>query len=462
MDVVTKARPVVLVSILVFALSLAFCYATGVRKLTAPTPEGASPPGYDFGWMYAAGHCWLEGKNPYRGATFAPVLRRTVPENVVRTYSPVEIQTGTAYPPTGLPAFAVAALFPWKSALMFWWTLITAGVCTILFAAMDMIVPHWRIENKLLFVAAMLQSRIIHLNSYRGQASIPAFALVILGVWLIHRRKPVAGGVSLAASMLKFPLTLPVVAFYLLRREYRAVATTMIATCALLVVCLAPVGGLAALRSYSVTTKHFFARGSVNDTSASNPAHTGIDNVDVLLYNLAGNHDRVVLALRLALLVGLAIALLRPAIRSREDTPGFWLTWCAWNLTGYLFLYHRPYDGMVLWPVMITLMECYRTRSGPRALSAAGVTLLAVPIFVLSIQSVDIASNRLLAHAGPLAVLAPARVWLLCAVLAALVRLRYSGARMDAPVDLPARAIVAGRTESQIETSESGLESTAS
>ncbi len=180
----------------------------------------------DFSWLWAAGHMWARGGNPYDYEAFRPVLMEVVGPHLGNAF---------VYPPQlalfamhwGLVPFGVGT---WlltveniaAAGLLMW------GVYTMLRNPVESgrirsnpVEPWYALSAAALVIVCPIAAHVTAM----GQSSLLVAAAVIWGWILIHRDRPVVGGVLLALAAVKpMFLILPVI-WLVMQRRWVAVAS---------------------------------------------------------------------------------------------------------------------------------------------------------------------------------------------------------------------------------------------
>ena len=218
-------------------LLLAFAVLWHVLAALSPgwvqTAEKANN-GRDFASFYYAVHAAAAGADPYDKRMLAKAARQQGQRRAVHPYF---------YPPPFLLAMAWALPLDLHSAFRVWfWLDELAGLAAML-ALWGWWREHGREEVAVLVALAFALMTAVPNNHIMGQMNLPSMALAISGLWLTDRGRPAPGGMLLgAACMWKMSPAL-LVAWWLLRREWVAVAWAC-ATAALLTVAALPLVGL--------------------------------------------------------------------------------------------------------------------------------------------------------------------------------------------------------------------------
>ena len=395
-------------------------------------------PGLDFAWMYPAGQCWRQGLNPYDGPTYKAAIHRYAPAPLADGLSDNETTAGLIYPPNSLPVFGALSFLTWNQALLLWCIVQLLSAYAIIILSIACIAPHWRPESKLLFIGLLAQSRLIPFVVYEAQTTFLVFACILLMLWLMARSKRGLAGLALGFSFLKFTFPLPMIAFYALRREVKPIVAGLAVVGLLTLIGLAPVGGMRALGSYKQAVHNWFQPGHANDTSPSNLEHRyDIDNVDLILYNTFGNHAALISLLHVVVLFGVGFCILRSGARQASDLRATWLTWAAYTLFFHLFFYHRNYDAVIVFPILVLLLDCWRTGYVSRRASGAGIALCVFVVTLLPLKGLRWSLPYFLDAHTLLRPFAPVEVWTLSILLALVVWMRWQAGQAPEEVASP-------------------------
>lgn len=345
---------------------------------------------FDLQVFYVAGELWRDGLDPYDGELFAdrlrPLLARPLPD--------VWLESSFLYPPQAAAMFGLLARLPMQTAHLLVLAVnlvaVVAAVVLLILILGEEIEPG-PVEVAILACLALTAfgPRSLANSQWAPLAACFGFASILAE----RRGRPVLAGLLLAGMSLK-PSFLPFFgAFFLLRRAWTAffvaVGATLLVTFLPLVLTGRPV-----LPAIMGLRANFALQGAPGGINAPGPAEpywkrvTMIDLAPVGLQLTAGN------ALPLRLFVaalGLVVALTVWRSRAR---PGTALADLALlSACGMLAVYHRRYDGFLLFPAVAWLL--LRARQQPKArwwwtgTAAAVVAVLVVvePRFVTLSQT---------------------------------------------------------------------------
>lgn len=227
----------------------ALLIATGVAGVGRPHGYWAS--GWDMHFLYAAGHTWLSGRNPYDLETltaFAAGIDKVYPAHLAKS--------GFAYMPQSFPLCAALAALPLAGATVLMTLLNLASVGVVIWgclrlatrAAPDHAQGHASSSRPWVFVApAVLASPFTAQVLWLGQTSLLTTALVI-AAWITARQgNDARGGVLLALASSKIQLALLPAVWLALERRARLTLAALAAAVAMLAVPLVASGGPLAL-----------------------------------------------------------------------------------------------------------------------------------------------------------------------------------------------------------------------
>jgi hypothetical protein len=246
------------------------------------------------------------------------------------------------YPPAAIPACVLLSRFPWVVALVLWKLLnlaILVGCVLLTFR----IFLNLRLAGDAQYLAWSLVVAFSPTVSVLlvGQSSLFVLYAGLLSLVLAEQRRPGAAGASLAFSLIKPHLVLPLVGFLLVNRHYRVVLVAGIATAVLTLAGLylghdSLEGYLYALRRYAAWN------------SPDNPRLVGLPNLITGVLGLpASVGSLVAVCVGLALLAWiLAQARTRPQKDANELLP-------AMLVVSVLSFGAHSYDLVFLIPVCV-------------------------------------------------------------------------------------------------------------
>lgn len=200
-------RPLALFAL--FVLALGVC-AHGAIMLTVGWPTVIdSPHGRDFASYYYAIEAASQGLDPYRTGALNALAKADGTRAQVYPFF---------YPPPYLLSMVWALPFSLKGAYQLWfWADGLFGIAALLGLAL------WWRSPALIFGAGVLLATFTpwQNNHEMGQANLPVLALLVFGLVASERKRPVLAGVLMgAACMMKMSPGL-LVAWWLVRRQWR-------------------------------------------------------------------------------------------------------------------------------------------------------------------------------------------------------------------------------------------------
>jgi hypothetical protein len=438
-NLIRQGRSVQIAAV-ICCLSFLICYGVTGLKVVRGSVDVNRSAGFDYTYMWVAGRCWLHHENPYDGAVYEAAWHREAPDYIVSKMNHLDLSAGLGYPPMCLPVFGLLALLPWRAGLILVWALSMIAVALILYFSLAAMAPHWRLESRLWLCTLLVQCRVIAFGTFNGQCSLIVLALILWAAWLMTCKRPLAAGAIMGLSTLKLTFTLPLIVYYALQRQWRAFAATA-GVCLLLILAASlPIGGpVHTIQTYRAALKLWSGPASCNDTSPLNSGFRyDIVNIDVPLFNLMGDHYGAIKLVHMLLFLGaiaLVVAIGRVPVRDQDRNHAGWLEWCAWTLLFFVFVYHRLYDVMMLWPVVVILLEHWR-RYGSREtqstvwrlLPLAGLAACFGVLFLLSTKPL-MKLGTLMKPGVPASVFAPFHFWMFVGILAVVLLLRVRIAR---------------------------------
>ncbi len=170
----------------------------------------------DFASFYYAVHAAADGADPYDDATLERLAREDGTRASVHPFF---------YPPPFLLAFAWVLPLSLRTAFRVWFVADHLFLLAVLLAL-------WRWHPRpasavFLAVAAVTFSPVAD-NDWMGQVNLFVLALVVVGLLAVERKRDVFGGVLLGTACLCKMSPALLVAWWLLHRRWRAVATAVV------------------------------------------------------------------------------------------------------------------------------------------------------------------------------------------------------------------------------------------
>jgi hypothetical protein len=397
-------------AILVCGASVALCFGAGWSR---------APAAMDLYGYYEPSRVFLDGGDPYDRAVFTRAVRRTRHET----------QTGGdgyACPllPSALATLAPLALFSYERAARVMWLVNFAALVFSLWAMIELWTDQWSFSERVLVAALLAQSRLIQSIAYRGQPSLFILAAVLAALLASRRGAPAVAGAALVLALGKFPLALPLVAFWVWNREWRplAWAAAIGSVCSIPALLVIPpatllpgwVDSLAFLEAY-------------ND---KDPIPFHLTNWSAIYVRLLGHGSPLVSALSAGLFVAGAAAVGWSARDAAGDRARSW-KFGALTAFAMVTVYHRVYDAVVLFPLVFLTWSAIRNaghvapRESPRPIgrerrpvaAACLAGALVLLFFVLSPQSVALAVSSWMLRHGAADFFSPLNAWLATLVL---------------------------------------------
>lgn len=377
---------------------------------------------FDFQVFYVAGQLWNAGLDPYDGKLFAEHLRPllSIP------FPDAWLESSFLYPPQAAAMFGLLARLPMEQAQL----VVLAVNLVAVAAAVLLLILILGEETDLgpveVAILACLALAAFGPRSLANSQWAPLAACFGFASILAERRgRPVLAGLLLALMSLK-PSFLPFFgAFFLLRRAWTAFVvavgvTLLITFLPLLLTGRAVLPAVVGLRANLALQA---APGGINAPGPAEPYRQRVTMIDLapLALQLTGGS-----ALPLRLFVAALGLLVALAVWRGRARPGTALADLALlSAYGLLAVYHRRYDGFLLFPAVAwLLLRARRSEAGRRWQAAAAAVVVALvvvePLFVILSQT----RPRLVENV-PLWTLGQPYPWLGLAAVAALLSERW-------------------------------------
>ena len=364
----------------------------------------------DFVSPYIQTRAWVKGMDPYspgnlvalwpRDAEKFDFLKRDLADGslVLKRGIP------TAYPPTAFALLASVAWLPWHVARQVWLAINLLAFGLTVFSLASLNGFHWRERQTYLFLALALALAPLHTGLAAGSIVIVVIGFCALAVLAADRQWNIAAGVMFGVAVgLKPQIGLPFLVYYLLRRRWRVVTTsiTLLAILAGAAVFHLATNHTSWIDNYRYDSRILFAGGSLGDFTESNPIRFSLINLQVLLYTFVS--DRAGANVTAFVITGALGLLWLLLLRRRADNNDQLRELAALTVLSLLPVYHRLYDAsLLIFPLAWCLAELRRSRKE----LAKGILLLVLVFLVPGGSALE-----QLQHTGHLATLQHSWWW---------------------------------------------------
>ena len=168
---------------------------------------------YDWGIYSAAARAWVHGENPYDHESLLRGMERPGVKGTERDVSWLQ----SIGAPTMLVVVAPVAVLEWQTGRAVWMGLSIGLVIAMALAAAGVAGLGWKRPGAWVVLACVLLLGPVQSGILVGQPAVPAIAAVVLGVWCVEKRWPIAAGILLGVSAgLKPQLGMPFIGYYLI------------------------------------------------------------------------------------------------------------------------------------------------------------------------------------------------------------------------------------------------------
>jgi hypothetical protein len=252
----------------------------------------------------------------------------------------------TAYPLSCLLLLAPLAVLPWPVAHVAW-AIINVGLTLLLIWALLANARFQKTDCRAyVFVAFALALAPLQTGVATGSIAISTVALC--GIALTRDQRSILTGVLFGLAIcLKPQIGLPFLAYYLLRRHWRACgfAAAVVATAFMVAMTRLAMSGSPWLQNYQTDNKILLSTGILSDFTERNPIRFGLINLQVLFYAIFhhANAANASAAMISAVLFGIWIWLVL-----RSDSRDALLPMSALLILSLFPIYHRLYDAWIL------------------------------------------------------------------------------------------------------------------
>ena len=288
---------------IVLGLTIGYYLAAGVLAFWTPRENNI-----DFSVCYVAGATAVRGSSPYNHG------------ELTKTRSELGGTVGTkpsypfAYPPSVIPACVLLSRLPWDAAQGLWKLLNTAfliGAVLLtfwIFSELRFTTDQKYLAWSFAFIFSPSVSVLLV-----GQSSLLVLFTALLTMVMYHRRKTWSAGLSLALTLTKPHLTVPLVVFLLFRRQFRIAIIGLSMFAALGIV------GLYIGHS-SVDTYLEGLHNYASSNRATNPRLVGIQNLTTIVFGTPASLTTLVSVFCGLLLLGLTLQIdNRMSLRHRAE-----------------------------------------------------------------------------------------------------------------------------------------------
>jgi hypothetical protein len=387
--------------------SIVYCFVAGVLGLWTPVENGI-----DLSVCYVAGVTSVRGSSPYNHAELTDV-RQTLSSLAGKPSYPF------AYPPSVIPACVLLSLLPWQGAQGLWKLLnmafLTASVLLTfrLFRGMKFGIQDAYLIWSFAFIFSPTVSVLLV-----GQSSLFVLCTALLAIVTYKQGKPWSSGFSVALALTKPHLMVPLVLFFLSRRQFKIplIALTAVGALGMLGLHI----GHSGINSYLQGLQRYAYM-----NSPTNPRLVGLQS---LLGGVLGLSSTVTSVL--SLMSGLALVGIT-LLWKRTDNVGDHTT----NVLPVLLVISvlafgaHSYDLVFLLPVM---MWAVGRKVYP-------IVILCL-VLVVPLSAVTLVYEKLLSNAVPLSifqvVIEPFRSWILAGIFFLLLYLTGEGTAQQRQAEL--------------------------
>ncbi len=340
----------------------------------------------DFISPYIQTRAWIKGVDPYSPrnlvALWPPDAERPLFLKRDLADGSLVLKRGipTAYPPTCFVLLVPIVWLPWHVAHHVWLGISLMAFGLTVLSLVSLIDFHWQEKRTYLFLALALALAPFHTGLAAGSIVIVAVGFCALGVLRADQQWDVTTGVLFGVAIgLKPQIGLPFLVYYLLRRRWRVVATTVTVLAILAVIAAfhLAMSHTPWLDNYRYDNRVLFAHGSLGDFTESNPLRFSLVNLQVLLYTFVP--DRTGANVAALVVAGALGAFWLYLLLRRADSKNELLALGALIVLSLLPVYHRLYDASLL---IFPLAWSLAAWSGSRKELAKG-TLLLILVFLV-------------------------------------------------------------------------------
>jgi len=279
--------------------------------------------GPDLETFQAAGRYWLDG-----------------------TYE-FGVGMGHLYPPFSVVLFAPLALLPFSALVWIWLALNVFATAVVLYLGYRLWGQHWSKQTQLLFAALFVSWPAYRVTLRNGQISVIVLALLLGAILARRRAQPVIAGALLGLALLKYSLTLPFLAYFLVKRQWKMCGVAL-ATVALLTQVFGMRLGLSA---FEATRRYVEVVGRMQ--AGNSPGYTGTTEFSLLASSVFGTNVWTAVAAAVVAVIGLLAVLIASARNDRREDACL----SALSVLALWSAYHRNYDEVICITVVAFLIN---------------------------------------------------------------------------------------------------------
>ena len=408
----------------------------------------------DFASPWASARLWLTGQNPYDNARLWDTWIAS--RGAFQTDHDLWLALNA---PGAYAALAPLAAMPAGVAGVAWLALCVASVVTVLRCALSLARIPGTSLTAWLVISAALASAPVQTILAVGQLSLAIVALCFVAMLLARRGREVTAGLALGfAIAVKPQLAAPLLAYYVLRGQWRLVLPAALVGVGVTLLAIVPMElrGIPWWSDWSRNLALAIAPGGPNDATATGPWRNQMIDLRAWLFALLDRRELVgAIGVAMSMLLIAAYATFVTRARTRESErrrPDELLPLAALMALTLLPVYHKLYDATVL---VLVLAWAMRSLREPRVRGVALVTLASLTPFLIPFDLLPLLMQRTPALDGV------AQTWLWRAViyphhaiatLAAALCLLYALRReQTVPVAAPAHAARSADLEAELE-----------
>lgn len=361
-------------------------FANGEFLLRGPIRFARASNFNDFISPYIQTRAWVQGMDPYSPANLAELWPREseqsefLKEDLAAGSLVLKHGVPTAYPPTSFVLLSPVAGLPWHVAHAVWLAISLLAFGLTVFALVALSGFSWQDQRTYLFLALALALAPFHTGLAAGSIVIVAIGFCAVAVLAVARQWDFTARVAIGVAVgLKPQIGLPFLAYYLLRRRWRVV-TTSVAVLAILVataVLHLALSHTPWVENYRYDNRMLFAQGSLGDFTERNPIRFGLVNLQVLLYTFLP--DRAGANIAALVITGTLGLLWLRLLRRHPGNNDQLLELAALTVLSLLPVYHRLYDAsLLIFPLAWSWTAMRKSRN-----ELATGTLLLILVFLV-------------------------------------------------------------------------------
>jgi hypothetical protein len=305
----------------------------------------------DFKPLYVATRVFLKGGNPYEDKSIKKewqIIRKE--EKLVDYEEPGFPNFPFVHPPATLVVLSPLGTIKWQIVkhIYFIFNLIITICSLLLIAKMGNILNSKK--ELWLLVLSFFSFKACILGLLFGQFFYFSFFFCIMAIYFDFKQKSFLASIFMALGLLKPTIGIPFILYLLIKKRYYifiySILMFIVLNLAVFVI-LSP----SIFKSYIDITNQSLAPGGINDYSIQNKQFFDLTSINAIIFFITNSRTAVSIILTILSLFIFVFILLKREIFLKDSTYAL----IIFILCSLLFIYHRPYDSLMLSTIFIWL-----------------------------------------------------------------------------------------------------------